>query len=102
MNQVRTMASALEPLISLNNEIKMASQADNFSRILYLDTKRRELLKSLATDPLFNSDNDSLAVLEETAHQNQAMIVDLTDRMTALTRITGDKIKMIRSYRKAS
>ena len=95
------MASVVEPLIALNNEIKEASSEDNFSRILYLDTQRRELLKSLATNPLFKSDNYSLKVLEQTAYQNQSMVIDLTNRMTTLTRVTNDKIKMIRSYRKA-
>ena len=101
MNRKKVMASVVEPLIALNNEIKEASSEDNFSRILYLDTQRRELLKSLATNPLFKSDNYSLKVLEQTAYQNQSMVIDLTNRMTTLTRVTNDKIKMIRSYRKA-
>ena len=101
MKRKRAMASVVEPLIALNNEIQEATKEDNFSRILYLDTQRRELLKSLAANPQFKSDNYSLQILEQTAHQNQSMVIDLTNRMTKLTRITSDKIKMIRGYRKA-
>ena len=93
------MASAVEPLIDINAEINEASLENNFSRILFLDTKRRDLIKSLATNPDFTSDESSLFVLKKTAEQNQKLMTDITKRMTALTQITGNKIKMLRSYR---
>jgi hypothetical protein len=96
------MASAVEPLISLNAELQVAAQENNFPRILLLDTRRRELIKSLATNPDFNSDEYSLSVLEATAEQNQNMLNDLTEQMAQLTRVTSNKIKMIRGYRNAS
>ena len=93
------MASAVEPLIDINAKINEASLENNFSRILFLDTKRRDLIKSLATNPNFISDESSLSVLKKTAEQNQKLMTDITKRMTALTQITGNKIKMLRSYR---
>ena len=50
------MANAVAPLIDLNAKINQASLENNFSRLLLLDTKRRELIKGLATDPDFKSD----------------------------------------------
>ena len=58
------MASAVEPLLYINAQIKEASLDDNFSRILFLDTKRRALLQSLATNPDFISDENSLTILK--------------------------------------
>ena len=93
------MANAVEPLIDINAKISKASLDNNFSRILFLDTKRRDLIKSLATNPDFTSDENSLCILKKTAEQNQKLMVDITERMTALTQITSNKIKMLRSYR---
>ena len=89
----------MSSLIELNAEIKDASIENNFSRILLLDTQRRELIKSLATNPNFTSDEKSLTILKLTAEQNQELMTDITERMTALTQITSNKIKMLRSYR---
>ena len=66
---------------------------------MFLDTKRRTLLKSLATNPDFTSDENSLTILKKTAEQNQELMTKITERMTALTKITSNKIKMLRSYR---
>lgn len=93
------MASAIEPLIDLNAKITAASRENNFARILSLDTKRRNLIKSLATNPDFKSDEKSLAVLKNTAEQNEELMVDITKQMTALTQATSSKIRMLRSYR---
>ena len=93
------MANAVEPLLVINAQINEASLENNFSRILFLDTKRRTLLKSLATNPDFTSDENSLTILKKTAEQNQELMTKITERMTALTKITSNKIKMLRSYR---
>tara|TARA_B100001093_G_C26230093_1_gene759838 strand:+ start:73 stop:363 length:291 start_codon:yes stop_codon:yes gene_type:complete len=93
------MANAVSSLVELNSEINNALIENNFSRILLLDTQRRELIKSLATNPEFTSDEKSLTILKKTAEQNQKLMTDITERMTALTQITSSKIKMLRSYR---
>ena len=93
------MANAVEPLIDINAKINEASRENNFARILFLDTKRRNLIKSLATNPDFTSDENSLTILKKTAEQNQKLMLDITERMTRLTQITSNKIKMLRSYR---
>ena len=95
------MASAVEPLVLLNAELKVAAEEDNFARILLLDTRRRELIKSLASNPHFKSDEYSLNILEKPAEQNQTILKDLTNRMTQLTRVTSNKIRMLRGYRRA-
>lgn len=96
------MASAVEPLLCLNAELHVAAQENNFARVLLLDTRRKELIKSLATNPDFKSDEYSLKVLEETVAQNQKMVDGLTEQMAHLTKVTSAKIKMIRGYRNAS
>ena len=93
------MASAVDQLININIEISEASLENNFSRILFLDTKRRTLLKTLAENPDFRSDESSLTILSDTAQQNQELMTQITAKMTALTQVTGNKIKMLRSYR---
>ncbi len=93
------MASAIQPLIEINAKINDASLENNFARILFLDTKRRALIKSLATNPEFKSDENSLTIIKKTAEQNQKLMTDITKRMTALTKVTSNKIKMLRSYR---
>lgn len=93
------MASAVEPIIHLNAEINEASLENNFSRILLLDTRRRALITGLATNPDFISDEKSLTILRKTAEENQVLVTDITERMTALTKITSNKIRMLRSYR---
>tara|TARA_Y200000002_G_C22678369_1_gene663008 strand:- start:1620 stop:1910 length:291 start_codon:yes stop_codon:yes gene_type:complete len=95
------MANAVELLVDLNKKINEASQDNDFSRLLFLDTKRRALIQSLATDPDFVSDETSLTILKYTAEQNQKLVADITKRMTALTQVTGNKIRMLRSYRMA-
>ncbi|PQM61326.1 MAG: hypothetical protein CML40_03750 [Rhodobacteraceae bacterium] len=95
------MANAVELLVDLNKKITEASQDNDFSRLLFLDTKRRALIQSLATDPDFVSDETSLTILKYTAEQNQKLVADITKRMTALTQVTGNKIRMLRSYRMA-
>jgi hypothetical protein len=95
------MASAVEPLVLLNAELTVAAEEDNFARILLLDTRRRELIKSFASNPHFKPDEYSLNILEKTAEQNQTMLKDLTNRMTQLTRVTSNKIRMLRGYRQA-
>ena len=95
------MANAVAPLIDLNAKINQASLENNFSRLLLLDTKRRELIKGLATDPDFKSDENSLTLLKDTAEQNQELITQITEKMSALTQVTSNKIKMLRSYRMA-
>ena len=95
------MANAVELLVDLNKKINEASQDNDFSRLLFLDTKRRALIQSLATDPDFVSDETSLTILKDTAEQNQKLVADITKRMTALTQVTGNKIRMLRSYRMA-
>ncbi len=95
------MASPVDPLIDINAKINQASLENNFSRILFLDNKRRTLLQTLATNPDFKSDEKSLDVLKSTAEQNQELMTQITKKMTALTQITGSKIKMLRSYRLA-
>ena len=93
------MASAVDQLININIKISEASLENNFSRILFLDTKRRTLLRTLATNPDCRSDESSLTILSDTAQQNQELMTLITAKMTALTRVTGNKIKMLRSYR---
>ena len=95
------MASAVEPLIHLNAEINEASLENNFSRILLLDTRRRALIRGLATNPDFTSDETSLTILKTTAEENQMLVTDITERMTALTKVTSSKIRMLRSYRQS-
>ena len=99
MPRKNPMADAVAPLLDLNKKINEASREDNFSRVLFLDTKRRALIQSLATNPHFKSDDNSLSILKSTAEQNQELMTDITKRMTALTHITSNKIKMLRSYR---
>ena len=93
------MASAVEPLIDINAKINEASLENNFSRILLLDTRRRALIQGLATNPDFTSDEKSLTILKKTAEDNQVLVAEITERMTNLTKITSNKIKMLRSYR---
>ena len=93
------MANAIAPLLDLNAEINAASLENNFSRILLLDTKRRDLIKALAASPNFKPDEESLAILKNTAEQNQKLMSDITTRMSTLTKVTSNKIKMLRSYR---
>ena len=93
------MVNAIEPLIDLNAKINEASLKDNFARVLFLDTKRRDFLKALATNPNFRSDEPTLTLLKDTAEQNQELMTHITERMTALTQVTSKKIKMLRSYR---
>ena len=93
------MANAVEPLIDLNSKINEASIEDDFSRILFLDTQRRALIRELATNPDFKSDERSLTLLKDTAEQNQELMTKITEKMTALTKVTSKKIKMLRSYR---
>ena len=93
------MPDAVTSLIDLNAEISEASVENNFSRLLLLDTQRRELLRSLATNPDFKSDETSLTILKKTAEQNQELMTEITNRMTNLTKITSNKIRMLRSYR---
>ena len=93
------MPDAVTSLIDLNAEISEASVENNFSRLLLLDTQRRELLRSLATNPDFKSDETSLNILKKTAEQNQELMTEITNRMTNLTKITSNKIRMLRSYR---
>ncbi len=93
------MVNAVDPLLDINAEINNASLEGNFSRILLLDTKRRELLKGLATNPDFKLDESSLTILKETAEQNQELMTNISNKMSALTNVTSNKIKMLRSYR---
>ena len=93
------MANAIDPLIDLNAKIDQASADNNFPRILLLDTKRRTLLKELASNPNFRSDEKTLTLLKKTAEQNQELMTQITTKMTELTQVTGNKIKMLRSYR---
>ena len=95
------MANAVDQLIKINSRISEASLENNFSRILFLDTKRRTLIKALATNPDFKSDENSLTILKETAEQNQELMSQITSKMTALTKLTGNRIRMLRSYRMA-
>ena len=99
MRRKPRMVNVIDPLLDINAKINDASLQNNFSRILFLDTKRRALIKSLATNPDFKSDENSLTILKKTAEQNQQLMTDITQRMTALTNITSSKIKMLRSYR---
>ena len=93
------MANAIDPLLDLNAKIDQASAENNFPRILFLDTKRRTLLKELASNPNFRSDEKTLTLLKKTAEQNQELMTQITTKMTELTQVTGNKIKMLRSYR---
>ena len=93
------MPDAVKQLLDINSKISEASIDNNFSRILFLDNKRRTLLQSLAINPEFTSDENSLTVLKQTAEQNQELMTEITERMTKLTQITGNKIRMLRSYR---
>ena len=96
------MANAVDQLIDINTRISEAWLENNFSRILFLDTQRRTLLKALATNPDFKSDENSLKVLCDTAEQNQELMTQIAEKMTSLTQITSNKIKMLRSYRMAT
>mgnify|MGYP001408904160 FL=1 len=93
------MPNAVKQLLDINSKINEASIENNFSRILFLDNKRRTLLQSLAANPEFTSDENSLTILKHTAEQNQELMTKITDQMTKLTQITGNKIRMLRSYR---
>ena len=93
------MPNAVKQLLDINSKINEASIENNFSRILFLDNKRRTLLQSLAANPEFTSDENSLTILKHTAEQNQELMTKITDQMTKLTQITGNKISMLRSYR---
>ena len=93
------MPNAVQELIDINSKISEASIDNNFSRILFLDNKRRNLLQSLAVNPEFTSDENSLSILKHTAEQNQELMTKITDRMTTLTQTTSNKIRMLRSYR---
>jgi|MDSW01.2.fsa_nt_gb hypothetical protein len=94
------MARSIDLIVDLNKQIEKATLDENFSRVLLLDTKRRELIQSLATNADFKADELSLNILKTTAEKNQTLINEITTKMTELTRITGGKIKMLRSYRK--
>ena len=93
------MPNAVKQLLDINSKINEASIENNFSRILFLDNKRRTLLQSLAANPEFTSDENSLTILKHPAEQNQELMTKITDQMTKLTQITGNKIRMLRSYR---
>ena len=95
------MGNAVDMLVDINSQINEASIENNFSRVLFLDSKRRALLKSLATNPDFRTDERSLKILKTTAEENQKLMTQITERMSALTQATGSKIKMLRSYRMA-
>ena len=99
MPQRNLMANPIDPIIDLNAQINEASLEKDFSRILLLDSKRRSLLKSLPENPYFKSDEKTLAFLKETAEQNQKLISEITKKMTELTKLTSNKIKLLRSYR---
>ena len=95
------MARSIDLIVDLNKQIEEVSLEENFSRILLLDTKRRDIIKALASSSDFNADESSLRILKSTAEKNQFLIEDITKKMTELTRITSGKIRMLRSYRKA-
>ncbi len=92
------MPDACKEILQLNNEIHTAFKTDNFSRLLFLDQKRRTMIKSLASDPNFFLTEDNLAIIRRTAEQNQNLVIEITKRMSGLTNTTNKKIKMLRSY----
>ena len=85
-------------LLKINKQITEAYNEDNFARLLLLDGKRRELLSTLASDPNFLNDDENLRLIKKTAETNQDMVSNIANRMTALTKQTNEKIRMIRSY----
>jgi Protein of unknown function (DUF3214). len=85
-------------LLEINKQITDAYNEDNFARLLLLDGKRRELLSKLASDPNFLNDEDNLKLIKNTAEKNQDMVSNIALRMTALTKQTDGKIRMLRSY----
>ena len=85
-------------LLEINKQIIDAYSEDNFARLLLLDGKRRELLSKLASDPNFLNDEDNLKLIKNTAEKNQDMVSNIALRMTALTKQTDGKIRMLRSY----
>ena len=96
------MGNSIDDIITLNSQINEAYLEENFSRILQLDTRRREIIQSLATNPEFKSDEKSLNILKDTAEKNHVLIGHITEKMSELTKLTSGKIKMLRSYRQAS
>tara|TARA_Y100001933_G_C18676421_1_gene429103 strand:+ start:306 stop:596 length:291 start_codon:yes stop_codon:yes gene_type:complete len=82
----------------LNKEINQAFLNENFSRILYLDQKRRNLIKSLASNKDFKASEKNLNFLKKTAEDNHNMMKKITQKMNFLTTIRNKKIKMLRSY----
>ena len=92
------MLSPNATLIELNKQITDAYHEDNFARLLLLDSKRRELLSKLASDPNFLNDDENLRLIKKTAEKNQDMVSNIAHRMTALTKETNGKIRMLRSY----
>jgi negative regulator of sigma E activity len=84
--------------MEINKHIIEAYDEDNFARILYLDGQRREILRTLASNPDFLNDDENLKLIKETAEENQEMVANIADRMTALTKKTNGKIRMLRSY----
>ena len=85
-------------LLEINKQIIDAYSEDNFARLLLLDGKRREVLIKLASDPNFLNDEDNLKLIKNTAEKNQEMVSNIALRMTALTKQTDGKIRMLRSY----
>ena len=85
-------------LFEINKQINDAYDEDNFARLLLLDGKRRELLSKLASDPNFLNDDENLRLIKKTAEKNQDMVSNIAYRMTALTKETNGKIRMLRSY----
>ena len=92
------MASPSNPLVEINAEINQAYLSDNFPRLLFLDGKRIVWLQVLASDPAFFEDDKNLKLIKETAVNNQKLVSCIAKRMTALTKKTNEKIKMLRSY----
>ena len=82
----------------LNILINEAFLNENFSRILYLDQKRRSLIKSLASDETFFASEKNLNIIKKTAEQNNEIMKKIANKMTKLTLIRNKKIRMLRSY----
>ena len=82
----------------LNFEINEAFLNQNFPRILFLDQKRRSLIKSLASDKNFLASESNLNLIKKTAEQNHDLMTKIAERMTKLTVLRNKKIKMLRSY----
>tara|TARA_B100001057_G_C22828950_1_gene942567 strand:+ start:1464 stop:1754 length:291 start_codon:yes stop_codon:yes gene_type:complete len=92
------MSDACIDIKKLNKEIKEAFLNENFSRILYLDQKRRCLIKSLASNKDFKVSEKNLNFLKITAEDNHNMMKKITEKMNFLTTLRNKKIKMLRSY----